>query len=87
MHSVLRFCGGPSAKVKRASTNPRQLNSFLAIEATEYSWQQIWQIFCNKAGPELGGRSAVQPYRSGGGKERLHALRQESQHDSTQHIT
>jgi hypothetical protein len=60
--------------------------SFLAIKGAEYSRQQIRQIFRNKAGPEQGGRSTVQPYRSGGSKERLHALRQESQHDSAQNI-
>ena len=73
--------------MKRASTSPRQIISFLAIEGAEYSWQQIWQIFCNKARPELGGRSTVQPYRSGGGKERIHTLREETEHDAAQNIT
>jgi hypothetical protein len=72
--------------VKRTSTSPRQVNSFLAIEGAEYSWQQIWQIFCNKAGPELGGRSTVQPYRSGGAKERIHTLREKPDYDAAQHI-
>ena len=60
--------------------------SFLAIKGAEYSRQQIRQIFCNKAGPELGGRSTVQPDRSGGGKERIHTLREEPEHDAAQNI-
>ena len=60
---------------------------FLFIEATKHDWQQIWQILGNQAGAEFGCRRTMQPHRSGGGEERLHALRQKPKHDSAQYIT
>ena len=57
-----------------------------AIEASQYSRKQIWQILGHEARPEVRGRGAVQPRRRGRGKEGLHALGEEAEQDSAQNI-
>jgi hypothetical protein len=60
--------------------------SFPFIEVAKNTRQLIWEILGDEARPELDGCRAVQPYCGGRGKEWLHALCEESEHDSTQNI-
>jgi hypothetical protein len=58
--------------------------SWVFMKAAESSLPQIRQVFGNEAWHGILGRGAVQPPCCCCGQKRIHALREEPEHDSAQ---
>ncbi len=62
------------------------ITAVAGVKLLEHGWQQIRQILGQKTGSERGGRGTMHPDRGGGRDERLHALREQTEHDTAQYI-